>query len=138
MFLIICGPTCEPNCQAYTETDYPKAKRRLQNTARWLSRVAPAAARSLHEGLEETLTVTQMKLPQPLRRSLTSTNLVESPFGRIRSIARRVTRWQGDMRLRWCVAGLLEAEQRFLRIGGADQIAKLVTALNQDRSELAA
>jgi putative transposase len=124
--------------RAYAEIDYRKARRSLETTARWLDRVAPAAARSLREGLDQTLTVCRMKLPHPLRRSLTSTNLVESPFARIRSISRRVTRWQGDMRLRWCVAGLLEAEQRFIRIPGAHLMDKLLAALDQNTAEVAA
>lgn len=118
---------------AYAEPDYANAKRHLETTARWLERVAPAAAHSLREGLDDTLTITRLALPRPLRRSLMSTNIVESPFGRLRSTARRVTRWRGDMRLRWCIAGLLEAERTFNRIGGANLIAKLIDAI--DRSQ---
>jgi transposase-like protein len=116
---------------AYAELDYTRAKRILETTARWLERVAPAAARSLREGLEETLTITHMALPRPLRRSLMSTNIAESPFGRLRNIARRVTRWQNDMRVRWCIAGLIEAERSFNRIGGASLITKLVDAVDR-------
>ncbi|MCC7084929.1 MAG: IS256 family transposase, partial [Pirellulales bacterium] len=35
------------------------------------------------------------------------------------SVTRRVKRWRdSDMRERWCVAGLLDAESRFNRIQG--------------------
>jgi putative transposase len=100
------------------------------NLARWLDRVAPAAARSLREGLEETLTVASLKLPAKLARCLCSTNIIESPFDRVRSITRRITRWTGQMRIRWCVTALVEAEQRFIRISGADSADKLTTALD--------
>ena len=116
---------------AYAEKDVTKARRRLTTLARWLDRVAPAAARSLREGLEETLTVASLRLPAKLARSLTSTNLVESPFERVRSITRRITRWSGDMRIRWSVTALLEAEQRFIRISGANCTDKLTAALDR-------
>ena len=101
--------------------------------ARWLDRVAPAAARSLREGLEETLTVASLRLPPKLARSLTSTNIIESPSERVRSITRRITRWSRDMRIRWSVTALTEAEQRFIRISGADSVDKLITALDRLR-----
>jgi transposase-like protein len=116
---------------AYAEKDVAKARKRLLTTAKWLDRVAPAAARSLREGLDETLTVASLRLPGKLIRSLLTTNPVESPFQRVRSITRRVTRWTGEMRIRWCVAGLLEAEARFNRISGAKHIDKLVAALDR-------
>lgn len=116
---------------AYAEKDVAKARKRLLTTAKWLDRVAPAAARSLREGMDETLTVTSLRLPDKLIRSLLTTNPVESPFQRVRSITRRVTRWTGEMRIRWCVAGLLEAEARFNRISGAKYIDRLVAALDR-------
>lgn len=116
---------------AYAEKDVTKARKRLLTTARWLDRVAPAAAGSLREGLEETLTVASLRLPATLVRSLMTTNPAESPFQRVRSITGRITRWTGQMRIRWCVAGLLEAEQRFKRISGAKHIDKLTAALDR-------
>lgn len=116
---------------AYAEKDVIKARKRLLATAKWLDRVAPAAAGSLREGLEETLTVASLRLPATLVRSLMTTNPAESPFQRVRSVTGRITRWTGEMRIRWCVAGLLEAEQRFKRISGAKYIDKLTAALDR-------
>jgi transposase-like protein len=117
--------------KAYAEKDAAKGRKRLETTAKWLDRVAPAAARSLREGLDETLTVASLRLPAKLVRSLITTNPVESPFQRIRSVSARVTRWTGEMRIRWCITGLLEAEERFNRISGAKDIDKLVDALDR-------
>lgn len=117
--------------EAYVQLEYSSAKRILETTSRWLDRVAPAAAHSLREGLDETLTITRLGLPKPLRRSLMSTNLVESPFSRLRSTTRRVARWRGDMRTRWCIAGMLEAETTFIRIAGANLIDKLIQAVDR-------
>jgi hypothetical protein len=52
-------------------------------------------------GLEETLTVMRLGLPDNLERVLSSTNLIENLFRRVREIGRRVKRRQsGTMVLR--------------------------------------
>ena len=50
---------------AYQGEDYEEARRSLETTARWLSRLNPDAAASLREGLEETLTVIRLGLTGP-------------------------------------------------------------------------
>jgi hypothetical protein len=46
--------------------------------------------------------VMRLGLPENLERVLSSTNLIENLFGRVREIGRRVKRWQnGTMVLRW-------------------------------------
>jgi len=67
---------------AYNETDYDAALRRLKTTARWLDRLNPDAAASLREGLEETLTVVRLGVPDLLRRTLATTNPIESALER--------------------------------------------------------
>ena len=52
--------------------------RRWKATVRWLERINPDAASSLREGLEETLTVVRLGLPEALRRTLATTNPIES------------------------------------------------------------
>jgi putative transposase len=120
--------------KAYAERTATVAKKRLSTLAKWLDRVAPQAARSLREGLDETLTILTLGLPPKLVRSLLTTNPIESPFERVRSITRRVTHWTRDMRLRWAISGLVEAESRFIRISGASEISKLARALDRHRS----
>jgi transposase-like protein len=115
---------------AYQETDYETAKRSLEGTATWLARVNPDAAASLREGLEETLTVIKLGVPGVLRRSLATTNPIESALSVTRRVTARVTRWRdGDMRKRWCVAGLLRAESKFRRLKGHRGMATLLKAL---------
>src|SRR5260370_38588792 len=86
------------------------ARRLLDHLARWLQHQHPGAAASLREGLDETLRVMGLGLPETLERVLSSTNLIENLFSRVRAIGRRVTHWQsGTMVLRWTAAGVLEA-----------------------------
>jgi transposase-like protein len=116
--------------QAYATRDPKRARRLLENLARRLEPNYPSAAGSLREGLEETLTVMRLNLPESLERVLSSTNLIENLFSRVREIARRVKRWQGGMMiLRWTAAGVLEAERDFRKIAGYRALPKLVAAL---------
>jgi transposase-like protein len=116
--------------QAYATGDRKRARRLLENLARRLESDHPGAAASLREGLEETLTVMRLGLPENLERVLSSTNLIENLFSRVREVARRVKRWQGGvMILRWTAAGVLEAERHFRKIAGYRALPKLVAAL---------
>lgn len=117
---------------AYHETNATQARTLLAATVKWLRRISPAAAASLEEGLEETLTVVRLGVPELLRKTLSTTNPIESAFSVAESVTRRVKRWRdGDMRQRWCVAGLLDAESRFNRIKGYKHLPQLLAALDR-------
>jgi len=116
--------------QAYATRDAKRAARLLENLARRLEAGHPGAAASLREGLQDTLTLTRLDLPEALERVLSSTNLIENLFSRVRDLAHRVKRWQGGtMILRWTAAGVLEAERSFRRIAGYRALPKLIAAL---------
>lgn len=117
---------------AYHETNATQARTLLAATVKWLRRISPAAAGSLEEGLEETLTVVRLGVPELLRKTLSTTNPIESAFSVAESVTRRVKRWRdGDMRQRWCVAGLLDAESRFNRIKGYKHLPQFLAALDR-------
>ena len=98
-----------------------------------LARSHPGAAASLHEGMEETLTVTRLGVRGRLKRTLASTNPCESMIETVRRVARNVKRWQsGDMCLRWTAAGMREAEAQFRRIIGHTELAKLAIVVERD------
>ena len=116
--------------QAYATRDAKRARRLLDNLARRLEDQHPGAAASLREGLDETLTVMRLGLSENLERVLSSTNLIENLFSRVREIGRRVRHWQsGMMVLRWSAAGVLEAERNFCKIAGYRAMPILVAAL---------
>jgi transposase-like protein len=116
--------------QAYATRDTKRARRLLEGLARRLEHQHPGAASSLREGLEETLTVMRLGLPENLERVLSSTNLIENLFSRVREIGHRVKRWQsGTMVLRWTATGVLEAERGFRKLVGYRAMPILVAAL---------
>lgn len=122
--------------EAYSEENYNKALQKLKTTYKWLQRIAPDAAASLHEGMEETLTVVRLGVSDLLRQSLSSTNIIESIFNSTRRLTNRVKRWRdGDMRLRWCAAGLLHTETRLNRIRGYRDVGALLASLDNERDD---
>ncbi|MEK7448736.1 MAG: transposase [Planctomycetota bacterium] len=104
---------------AYNMKGYDEAKDLLLKTSEYLKEINPSAARSLEEGMEETLTVHRLGLPDILRKTLSSTNFIESTLSITRDVTGNVKHWRrGDQRLRWVASALLEAENRMIRIRG--------------------
>jgi transposase-like protein len=116
--------------QAYNENDEAKARKQLLSLANELQRINPSAAKSLLEGFEETLTVQRLGLPQELRCSLRSTNIIESANNGVRDGSRNVKNWQGGTKVeRWTAASLLDREKNFRAINGCKHMNALIVAL---------
>jgi putative transposase len=123
--------------RAYRSTDVAPARRLLLDLARRLETEHPSAAESVREGLDETLTVLALQLPDSLRRSLTTTNAAESLISRTRHVKRNVKRWRGgQMVVRWVAAGVLEAVKGFRRLKGHKAMPQLVAALRTRDQQL--
>ena len=104
---------------AYALEGYDAAKEELNALHRELMDLNPSAARSLGEGMEETLTIHRLHLPAQLRKTMASTNVIESAFSIVEKVCKNVKRWHGgDQRERWVGSGLLVAEHQFRRITG--------------------
>lgn len=119
--------------QAYKAPGADSARRQLQRLVSWLGRNGhDDAAASLREGLEETLTVLKLRLPQTLTRSLSTTNAIENLMSAIRRTTRRVARWKnGSMIRRWVGMAVLNAQKRFRRLKGHRETPILFEALNR-------
>jgi putative transposase len=115
---------------AWAESDPRKAEAELRKVVKWLEAISPGAARSLEEGLEETLTVSRLGLHEDLIKTFASTNLIESCFSRTEELTRRVKRWRsGEMFLRWTGAALLFAEKGFRKVRGHRHLHQLSASL---------
>ncbi|SDY67947.1 hypothetical protein SAMN05661080_04574, partial [Modestobacter sp. DSM 44400] len=78
------------------------------------------------------LTVLRLDLPPTLARSMRSTNMIESMISICRQHSTNVKRWRdGQMALRWCAAGMIEAGKQFRRVNGHLHLPALRTALEQ-------
>lgn len=119
---------------AYREFDEDAALKMLNLLAHNLEYKYPSAAASLREGLEETLTVHRLKIPGLLRRTLCSTNPIESANSVARQTTDRVKYWQsGTQVIRWMTAGFMQAERSFRRIKGYKQMPILIHALHHSQ-----
>ena len=81
--------------------------------------------------LEETLTVHRFGVGWLLRRTLASTNPIESCLSTVERVARNVKRWrEGEQALRWTATGLLEAQKKFRRVKGFRELESLHRRVN--------
>ena len=116
--------------QAWELDDAETAEKLLRNLARRLEQIAPGVAGSILEGIDEILTVTRLRLPPELRRSLACTNIIENMMGSIRRTCRNVKRWRNAaMALRWTAAGMIEAAKGFRKLKAHRQLPALRAAL---------
>ena len=78
-----------------------------------------------------------MRVPAKLRRTLASTNVIESAFSIVETVCRNVKRWRaGDHIERWVGSGLL-AERQFRKVQGYREIPSLLTSLANTLSKKA-
>ena len=121
---------------AYRLDSALSAQAALEDLARQLDKAHPGAAGSLREGLEETLTVMRLGVPPTLARTLRSTNPIESMIEICRDHSTNVKRWRdGQMALRWCAAGMLEATKQFRKVNGFLHLPALRRALDAETAK---
>lgn len=113
--------------------DFSVAKREYDSLVYWLEQTNHAAAESLKESEEETLTVIRMGLSGMLRKTFLSTNPIESTFSLVKPKVSRVKNWKSgaDQVARWAAATLLEAENRIHAINGHREMPLLTAALQK-------
>jgi transposase-like protein len=121
---------------AWQEKTYEKAKEKLEEIGKEIKEKNISAYNSLQEGLEETLALHKLKAPMSVRKSLITTNPIESLNSQIGRYIRRVTRWQNSDQLhRWVACALLEAEKRMKRIQGYKKLPELQQLIQKHLEE---
>ena len=117
---------------AYHADSALEAEALLTALARELDKTHAGAAASLREGMAETLTVLRLDVPPTLARTLRSTNAIESMISICRDSSRNVKHWRdGQMALRWCAAGMVEAGKQFRRVNGHMHLRSLRDTLER-------
>jgi transposase-like protein len=118
---------------AYHASSAVTAEADLVALARELDKSPPGAAASVREAMAETLTVLRLGVPPMLAKTLRSTNAIESMIAVCRDHSRNVKRWRdGQMALRWCAAGMIEAKGQFRRVVGHLHLPQLRQALEAE------
>lgn len=99
---------------------YEDAKQELKKLQEWLEKINPSAAESLKEGQEELLTVHRLQVPPLLRRTLYSTNPIESMFSHVSWLHGNLKNMKSGSKMirRWLATALLQSEKKFRIIKG--------------------
>ncbi|OQY73684.1 MAG: hypothetical protein B6D44_06655, partial [Ignavibacteriales bacterium UTCHB2] len=119
--------------RAYSEPDYKTASSKLKEIITELLKINRSAARSLEEGLEETLTLQRLGLVEQLGRSFTTTNLIENLNSQLKKYLGRVKRWMNsEMRSRWMAVALLQIEKRMRKVNNYEKLHLLRTSLKTE------
>jgi len=119
--------------KAYNEDTYQAAKEQLKEIHGELQVLNRGAAKSLQEGLEETLTLHRLRIFSIIGRSFKTTNCIESVNSCLGKYIGRVKNWSSsEMRFRWVTSGLMEIEKKMQRIFNYKKIPKLKAALKRE------
>jgi len=111
---------------AYHERSESKAFKRLAQIRLELSLISENAVNALTEGMTETLTLHRLEITGLLRKSLRTTNIIESAFSSVRRYMGRVGKFSSEaQRELWVTRSLLEAERHFRVLRGCRQLRKL-------------
>lgn len=111
---------------------YEDAKKEYEKTKNWLKGISERAANSLEEGGEDLLVLQLLGCPSSLRKSLYTTNIIESLFSVIRAKMRRVKKWRKGKKMteRWFASvGLLHEKTRMRKVVGMKQIPEFLNIL---------
>jgi len=111
---------------AYNQKSEKAALKRLEQIRSELWLISENAVNSLTEGMYETLTVHRLGITGFLRKSLRTTNIIESTFSSVRRYQGGVTRFRDQAEMELSVArSILEAERHFRTLRGYRQLKKL-------------
>ncbi|BCB96325.1 IS256 family transposase [Dissulfurispira thermophila] len=112
---------------ALEQKSYEDAKEMLLEMEKWLRGINESAADSLLEAIEEILTLHRLKVPELLRKTLCSTNPIESMFSMVRDAEGNIKRYRNSrMKQRWLASVLLYCEKRFKRVNGYTSIPDVI------------
>ena len=119
--------------RAYNRPTYAEALSALEALHAELEETNQSAARSLAEGLQETLTLHRLGVYAVLGRSLKTTNCLESINALVEERCARVDHWKNSsQRQRWLATALVDIEPRLRKVQGYRHLPKLREALQQE------
>ena len=118
---------------AYEQPVYETAKKMLETIKCELRGINLSAVNSLEEGFEETLTVHRLGVHPGLRRSFTTTNMIESVNSLVGLRTDKVDYWKNsNQKQRWVATALLDIETKLNRVNGYRHLRELRVALQRE------
>jgi len=118
---------------ALEQNEYKQAEQLLRELEKWLREINESAADSLLEAFQALLTLHRLKVPALLRKTLHSTNPIESLFSRVRDCEKNIKRYRNSkMAQRWLASVMLYAEKTFRTVKGVDQIKPVLENIEKE------
>jgi transposase-like protein len=122
---------------ALEQNDYKEAEKLLRELEQWLRTINESAADSLLEAFNDLLTLHRLKVPALLRKTLHSTNPIESLFSRVRACEKNIKRYRNSrMAQRWLASVLLYAEKSLRTLKGHEQIQTVLANIAADQATI--
>jgi transposase-like protein len=119
---------------ALEQTEYKEAEKMLRELEKWLRDINESAADSLLEAFNELLTLHRLKVPALLRKTLHSTNPIESIFSRVRACEKNIKRYRSSkMSQRWLASVLLYGEKSFRTLKGHEDIKEVLANIEKEQ-----
>lgn len=131
--------------KALAHTSYKDAKAELLKLERWLRGINPSAANSLLEALEEILTLHKLRVPEELRRVLSTTNGIENLFSTTRHREKNLKNYnpkyngkptKSGLSQRWLATVFINAESGFRTVKGFESIPGVINNIKKIHQEL--
>lgn len=120
--------------KAHHADTYGEAKQQLLTIKTELEVINRSAAKSLKEGLEETLTLHRLGLMELFGRSFSTTNCIENLNSQLKKYIGKVKHWKSSQqRYRWIASAMLEIEQKMRKV---NQYKKLYLMQKKIREEI--
>ncbi|TAK74564.1 MAG: IS256 family transposase [Gammaproteobacteria bacterium] len=118
---------------ALEQEKYDDARSMLKELEKWLRSKNESAADSLLEAFDELLTSHRLKVPALLRKTLMTTNPIESMFSLVRQCEKNIKRPRGSAMLqRWLGSVLLYCEKQFNRVRGYQEIELVIVNIDNE------
>lgn len=117
------------------------AQDELKSLRSFLAGISDSAVTSLDEAGQELLTLHDLGVTGELRKSLYSTNLIESLFSVVRTKCANVKNWKSKtktQKTRWIAASILEHKKKMRKLRGVTQKHTLIDALDRGLDQLSA
>ncbi|HDZ85851.1 MAG TPA: IS256 family transposase, partial [Candidatus Moranbacteria bacterium] len=122
---------------ALEQNSYEDARQMLLDFEKWLRGINESAADSLMEAFEDILTLHRLKIPALLRKTLHSTNPIESMFSMVRNAEGNIKRYRNSsMMQRWLASVLLYCEKRFRRVNGYVLIPEVIRNIKAEEENV--
>ena len=120
---------------AFEQNSYADAKQMFLDFEKWLRGINESAADSLLEAIEEILTLHRLKVSGLLKKTLHSTNPIESMFSKVRDCERNIKRYRDSgMMQRWLASVLLYCEKGFQRVKGFAAIKEVIERIDSEQA----